>query len=105
MISHSKQMMDVAFNSDHTFAWSRHGHRPTDVGHWQLRGRYLIWTFTSPAKGRKPGTSYHDTILKLTDQALIYVQGKDSNAAAVGEEVHLTRRSSEPLAAPRSSFQ
>jgi hypothetical protein len=98
IISQSKEMVYVHFFPDHTFAWSRHDPlapaRPTDVGRWQLNGRNLTWTFTNPATGRKAGASSHDTIVELTNQKLIYVQGaqgSDAGADAVGEVVHLTR--------------
>ncbi len=99
--SHSKQMMDLTLAPDHRFTWSRHGGRRTDFGRWQLQGRYLISEFSNPGKRRKVGYPYRDRIIKLTRQELVYLQGED----APGENVHLTRRSSEPLAALRSTLR
>jgi hypothetical protein len=99
--SYSKQMVDLTLRPDHTFVWSLHGGRPTDFGRWHLSGRYLISEFSNRGKSRKTGYPYRDRIIKLTPQELVYVQGED----APGEEVHLTRRSSEPLAAPRSRLR
>lgn len=96
--SYSKQMVDLTLSPDHTFVWSLHGRRRTDFGRWHLSGRYLISEFSNPGRGRKAGYPYRDKVTKLTPNELVYVQGED----APGEEVHLTRRSSEPLAAPGS---
>ena len=102
LISHSKQMVDVTFKSDHTFRWSLHGHRVTDYGHWQLRDRDLIWIFTNAAPNRKAGYPFHDRILKLTDQELVYIQDKNSSPKAAGLKIYLTRRASKPRP-PRAS--
>jgi hypothetical protein len=86
--AHSKQMIDFTFSPDHNFVWGLHEQRPTSAGRWQLRGRFLITEYTTPAKGHKLAYPYRDKIIKLTSQELIYVQGEDDP----GAEVHLTRR-------------
>lgn len=89
--SRSKQMIDITFMPDHRFVGGLHGQHPKDFGRWRLSGRYLILEFTNRAKGHKVAYPYRDTIIKLTSQELVYVQGEDD----AGAEVHLTRRWSE----------
>ena len=99
-LSHSKQMVDLTLRPDHMFVWSLRGQGPMDFGRWRLHGRWLITEYTNRGKGHRVGHECRDKIIELSSHDLIYVQGEDDS----GEEVHLTRRCSEPLAAPRSTL-
>src|SRR3954464_15122821 len=92
MISHSKQMRDFRLAANHTFTWSRHGRRPTEFGHWDLSGRYLITWYNHTARGRDAGFRFRDKITKVTPEELVYIQSEDSGPDAAGVDVHLTRR-------------
>jgi hypothetical protein len=99
--SHSKEMVDLTLTADHRFIWTPRGRAPDATGRWHLDGHSLVWEFTSRRKGHKVTHPYRDRIIRLTPTELVYIQGEDT----ADTDVHLTRRSSEPLAAPRSSFR
>jgi hypothetical protein len=102
--SYSKQMVDLHLTSDHRLVfWVRGERTPDSIGHWRLDGGWLCIEFTRRNEHHRINHSYRLKITRLSPHELLYVQSSH-DPAEDGIKVHLTRRSSEPLAGPRSSF-
>jgi len=68
---YSQQMAETTVRPDHTYTAIHQGVPGAVTGRWRLSGRWLVYEFTTRAKGRRIVERHRNMIIRLSDRKLV----------------------------------